>query len=55
MNANKTIRTREWWDGRIDLLERLIHTAQETQGAEVWRLLFAEALCVATSEREKVR
>lgn len=34
--------SREWYEGRIEMLRYLIDVAKSTEGADVWRALFAE-------------
>ena len=46
--------------GRVDLLRYLIGVAQKTEGAEVWRALFAEMLkdvkfCLGARKPKRVK
>lgn len=44
--------SREWYDGRIELLRYLQEVGAKTEGAEVWRALFAEGKRSETLERD---
>jgi hypothetical protein len=43
--------TREWYEGRIELLDYLHEVAAKTPGAENWRALFAEGRRAEKLER----
>lgn len=43
----------EWYKGQAEILLYLLGVAGKTQGAEVWRALFAEQLQTVTKQLER--